>query len=657
MKKRIIAILFTSIFAVGLMGSCKKPTENSSGNDEQKNLETLLIDEKGESDYKILLPTSCPESTETAAAELNYLLNECYGKTLEIVRDSNGANTQGKYISIGDTSLAATHLKTTYDELGIDGFKIKTVDNSILIDAYGERGVVYGVYGFAERAFGYEYIADDQMYFESQGKSVNVPVFDVTDVPSFAFRKLDWYNVRITFDGQTAARFRLNGAGSTMTEKYGESSVWSSLSDHTTMIILPKDKYFRDHRDWYGEGATDGQLCLTNNEMYAEFLKNLKAIIEKESTKDIFNIGQEDGNAYTCACKNCVAEAEKYTVSGYWLRFINRLADDIKAWLQAEYPERAEKVKLSMFAYQHTENPPTKFDSTLRKDIVVNDEDGKPIRAHDNVMIYYAPIYLDVYHSITDMDHNESYAKALEGWDQVVGDFAVWLYGASSIRMQLVDNYSFMAENLRTLKEYGCTHVNYAGAFQSDGTPFYDLQVYLITKLLWNVEQDVNALIDRFFKVYYKGVSDEMLDYFNTIRSHWVKTEAEFNAEGKQLKMIIPNFNAGKITIAQLRERYPQKFLELLYEKITTVLAKVQAMPDSNEKELLYKRVLAETLPSRFFRIELYPSTFDADTEIETWRNDAVAVGCYWPTLGWDIDALYAEWKTGNYQAYLDYNT
>ena len=53
---------------------------------------------------------------------------------------------------------------------------------------------------------------------------------------------------------------------------------WFSSGHNQASVILPKTTYYKDHNDWYSttvETNSDpdvGQLCLTNEEMQAEFI-------------------------------------------------------------------------------------------------------------------------------------------------------------------------------------------------------------------------------------------------------------------------------------------------------------------------------------------------------------------------------------------------
>ena len=93
------------------------------------------IIEKKRSSYKILIPDDPETNEEKAASELSYFLYEATEVLLPIVTDSQ-AQPSGKYISLGNTSvLNSAGLKGLNSELGLEGYRIKTVGDNVWIGA------------------------------------------------------------------------------------------------------------------------------------------------------------------------------------------------------------------------------------------------------------------------------------------------------------------------------------------------------------------------------------------------------------------------------------------------------------------------------------------------------------------------------------------
>ena len=231
---------------------------------------------------------------------------------------------------------------------------------------------------------------------------------------------------------------------------------------------------------------------------------------------------------------------------------------------------------------------------------------------------------------------------------------AVWLYGAPSYRMRLIDNYSMLAANFKILQENGCFFVNFAGSFAAEGTPFYDLEVYLISHLMWDYEQDVNKLIDKFFHAYYKEAAKPMQAYFENILAHHRELDAQYTSEGKLFKVIIPWWGKESILLSDLQRIYTKEYLATLEQPLFAAQAIVQAMADGEKKTVLEGRVRAETLAVRFWRIALYNDSMDnIDKAVESWYNDAKSVGLFYPSGDYSLEKYYTEWKAGNYLFFI----
>lgn len=485
-------------------------------------------------------------------------------------------------------------------------------------------------------------LADDEIYIAKTGQDVEALAVNRTITPNFAGRQMDWYNVYAK-NGDTAIRFKLNGASQNLQEKHGGGSIWSTkLGNHSSFVLLPKETYYAANPDWYYIGEDGhGQLCLSNAEMRAQLVENLINIINEEPDAEVFMVSQEDSSDYCCNCATCQADVNAYGASGYWLKFVNMVADEVKSSLSnSSLPAlsvRADRIKIGMFAYGFTETPPT-----------------GGIKANDNVVVYFSPVYSDVYHTLTDKTYNAKYKTIVEGWVATAKNIAVWLYGAPSYRMRLIDNYKMMAENLKILRDNGCFFVNYAGAFSSEGTPFYDLEVYLISHLLWDCDQDVNTLIDRFFANYYKEAAAPMRDYFNSILARCAELDEQYKNDGKLFKIVIPWWGSDSQTLADYQERYTQGYLSELSASLAQATSIVSEMEDGEAKDLLEKRVRVETLAVRFWEIALY-NTFiaDIDEAVDLWYNDAKELGLTYPTGDNNLETFYSQWKAGNYLFFL----
>ena len=76
---------------------------------------------------------------------------------------------------------------------------------------------------------------------------------------------------------------------------------------HTFYPLIPPEKYFAEHPEWFseinGKRTTEhAQLCLTNEEMRKELVKNLKERLRNNPAATIASVSQNDWHG-NCQCQ------------------------------------------------------------------------------------------------------------------------------------------------------------------------------------------------------------------------------------------------------------------------------------------------------------------------------------------------------------------
>ena len=90
--------------------------------------EISVLIKDGKSDYKIIISAKANECETFAAQELQKYIQKTTGADFPIEKETAGVKLGGKYISIGETSLAAA-LDTS--NLNLDGFRLKTEGGNV----------------------------------------------------------------------------------------------------------------------------------------------------------------------------------------------------------------------------------------------------------------------------------------------------------------------------------------------------------------------------------------------------------------------------------------------------------------------------------------------------------------------------------------------
>ena len=109
----------------------------------------LLLARGSKSDYQVVISRTASDMEKHAAEELQKFLEEISQAKLPIVTDNSPMTA--REIILGDNShLLALNTPVSFDELGNEGFVLRTVGNHLMIAGGPIQGTLYGVYTFLE---------------------------------------------------------------------------------------------------------------------------------------------------------------------------------------------------------------------------------------------------------------------------------------------------------------------------------------------------------------------------------------------------------------------------------------------------------------------------------------------------------------------------
>ncbi|MEI6578431.1 MAG: alpha-glucuronidase family glycosyl hydrolase, partial [Eubacteriales bacterium] len=152
--------------------------------------ETLSLTGNSPDKYLIVTAAGCPETVNTAAKTLQEYLFKICGQTLEIVKDN--APEQATEILIGTTNRESSAITVDCSGIQNEGYIIKTYDKKLVITGLGNRGTIYGVYGFLEDVLGCRWYTKD-LIVTPKRDVVKIPAeMDIKKNPYFELRETDW---------------------------------------------------------------------------------------------------------------------------------------------------------------------------------------------------------------------------------------------------------------------------------------------------------------------------------------------------------------------------------------------------------------------------------------------------------------------------------
>lgn len=576
---------------------------------------TVFVENK-HSDYIIVIPENATPTDKYAANELNKYLKQATSVELAVETDVDKSfEATKKYISIGDTQIYQdSGMTVEYEELNRDGYKIKTYGNTVVINALQDVGVLYGVYGFLEGQFNWEAYAGDEIYIEKKDKSY-VKNFDWVNAPDFEGRETDG---RLAVEPYSASvlKFRTDSMSA---KYYGPTADYVPNSSESFREVIDPHIYQESHPEWFEK--TMIQLCLTADGIVEETAARGISMLEENPSATYFNMSQGDGNGY-CTCDNCKAEIAKYKTSGYIVRFMNKVIAIMEEWHQQNCPDRL--IRYSTFAYQAGLTPPVELNE--RGQYVPLDRSVIP---HEKLYIRLTTMYACRSHRVDDAScsHNAEYYQVYEGWKSICKNFTIYDYCANyDYYLSFYNNTGTLQSNLQYYKDMGLVSVGYQNTTGNKIKSMGVLENYLLGKLMWNVDENVNDLISNFMTNYYKEAAPYMTKYFNFMKGYMALADA--NRKGGVHQMI---FN-GSCSYLGTAEVWTSPVLEQAKQYIDQAMAAAEKIEDISIRNKITNRILEESVCIRYMIARNYSSYYVVEgttylSFIESFESDAKKIG------------------------------
>ena len=235
--KKIISMLLVLSMMFAVLAACNNetPVENPDVPDNQEiqggevddGMLHLVVD--GASDYVIVRGENAYISEVTASTELQKYLKQITGVELPIVTDS--AAPVEKEIVVGKTNRESDG-EFDREELGDDGFVIKSNGKKLFLVGGEQRGTLYSVYEFLEAYLGCRfYTSSFEKIPETQTLSLE-QIAEDKQIPVFETRETYW----IDYMGSSSlsAKRRMNGGKcTTRPAELGGSNSWVGWTAHT----------------------------------------------------------------------------------------------------------------------------------------------------------------------------------------------------------------------------------------------------------------------------------------------------------------------------------------------------------------------------------------------------------------------------------------
>jgi hypothetical protein len=435
---------------------------------------------EGATGWKIVLPDEPTVVERTAARELAEHLKLVTGADFQTLTEQDAPAGGTSLIFVGRTS------KAPKKEYKFDEILIQMDGGNLILAGHPQRGCLYAVYSFLQDFVGVRWWTPVDTFIPSKPTLAVADDLFVSYAPQLISREMYHRDAQPTV---FSARMKGNGF---LTPEYG-GAVRIINFVHSFYKYLPPEKYFDAHPDWYSE--IDGkrqheraQLCLTNEEMTRELIKNVLETLRKSSDAKIIDVSQNDWHGF-CTCPKCKAvDDAEASHAGTLLVMLNRVAEAV----EKEFPD----VLVETLAYQYTRQPP------------------KTIKPRDNVLIRLCTIECS-YIQPLDGEQNRKFAADMEGWSKLAKHLFVWDYTTNyNDYLGPHPNLRVLVPNVRYFVKQGAI-----GLFEEgEGDDFCELKNWLLMRAMWQPHLDGEQLIDEFVRGYYgEAVAPLIKQYWDVL--------------------------------------------------------------------------------------------------------------------------------------------
>jgi hypothetical protein len=420
----------------------------------------------------IQIPTHPTPQETNAAAQLQLWIKELTGATLGI----NSSKASRGCFAI-----------RTEGSLGDEGYAIAVRRGQIILTGGKTRGVINAVYALLEEDLGCRFYAND---------SIRLPRTNTLAIAPVARRYIPQLKIRdpfyaCAFDAVWSLRNRANAPSAAVPEEQGGRVDYDGMFVHTALKILPPDKYFKEHPEYFAQQAdgkrTTAQLCPTQPEVVKIAIDYVRQVLRDNPHTEIVSVSKDDC-VLSCLCERCKKlRSDEGSDMANQLFLVNQVA----AAIEQDHPG----VVIDTLAYLETIQVP------------------KTVRPRRNVAIRLCNDSVGSWARPFTPAEQCDVAKLASAWSAVHNRIYIWDYNVNfSHYLAPMPNLDVMAANIRFWIKHHAEGVMLQGGYQGPAEQD-QLKCWVTAKLLWNPAWDEKALARDFIQGHYGKAAPALEEY------------------------------------------------------------------------------------------------------------------------------------------------
>jgi hypothetical protein len=614
----------------------------------------VTLVEKGKPRAVIILPEKPSPVAEGAARILRDHIKQISGAELSIRSENQiaGSPTQDQaWVLIGEGKLT-DKLGLTAKGLGAGGNVLNAKGHVLALFGTDSRtpadpnGTRYAVTTFLEDKLGVRYLWPGELgKVVPRQETIVVADFERRFTPQLAQRRIrsmgyhDRIQVGLDRLGFKKEDYERQVADAQRTQAESPDWFgWHRLGGTLNMSgghAFPHlwAKYGKDHPDWFAlqpDGSRDqsanpdrARLCKSNSELIATIAKEKIEELTRNPALIGVALGPNDGGRTSfCTCPKCEAldspKGRKIMLwdftKGKQREFEHVSLTDRTVFFWNAIAEKVAKVHPDKFlvvdAYSAYAAPPVER------------------KLHPNLVVRFSPL------SYHDEDYRKESLRDWDGWSKA----AKRMYFRPNLMlagrrdgMPLLYVHKF-GEDFRYLADHGMMGTDFDACCHNWATQ--GLNYYVVARLHWNPEQDVNTIVDDYCQAGFGPAGKSVRRYFDRLESLMneiatKKTKAGFSAEaldGLRMELDLARKEAGNNTTIAKRVAFLE--LGLRWTEIEACSHAFLIDPAKADKAAAKK-----ALDDRFALMrEVFKKTpLAVNAAYISWGEDAL-----WAKLGWE---------------------
>lgn len=448
-----------------------------------------------------------PSSVQEAATELQATIRKATGDTLPIVHQPAEA-----MICLGDNpSSAAAGLIGT--NLPYETCRILTHQGSVYIVGHDladgdytpsggtSKGTLLGTYTFLEQALGVRWLMPKEIgeYIPKLDRLV-IPALDITDAPDFPYRKL-------SFTAPPPVREWLQR------NKIGRVPGYKNEPDHGSYIVhaghnwhgFIESEVYQAHPEWHAVKGQSNKFCTRHPEAVRAFADFLADQLAANPRMKMVVAGASDGQHF-CRCERCAPhiEVDPHGVDSFTVNLLT-FYNEVARIFANEHPG----IVVGGLVYGRNAYPP-QADIELEPNLLLN---WAPLNYYG--LGLYKPGYRDEYVQVATV------------WAELAPRIATLSYDywhRDQVGAPLAPPIDIFKLQFPLLRDLGFLGIDQAGL---NAWGYGGPTNYLLAKLMWDADADIDALYDEWLTLAYGGAKTPMQQLYSLIDNAYKHYKAE----------------------------------------------------------------------------------------------------------------------------------